>query len=269
MHIRQFAVLGIMLGILLCGCCSRKVNAQPGPGLRTTPQPNSLLAIGTTQTARLDADSFPDYCWIQKTSVSGSPDRFDLVMKLGRGASDPERVVRPLALTGEPVIAFVGDFRGGDIHEVVLAARDANMWYLRFFALDAGTLSITEKSSFELPREPKRGYPMDIGGDRTLELGILSNFNVAGQPPKFAVYGTVSGSYGAIVGDTSILVTGDDPSSIDPADMDDDKDIDVLIVGQVNAATRIANRQTLVNQLSQIGKIEFVPSATVATPSAP
>lgn len=217
--------------------------------------------------AALNCDEWPDYCYL-------SANRRTLFVQLGSASGT---AVAPLAmpLPGIARIAAIADFIPGECEEIVIATDGGSEAERRvvWFRRSGGTVA-------QFKDETRSGVPLCgavadldllvVGGNRTADFIVVEKASKTAAAQVVAYRWT-----GPLVGDGTkrtvpVMSKDDEPTSIDPADIDDDKDLDLqLKTSSSSQYSFFQLRQTLVNKVidgGAPGTFDLAPAHPVEVP---
>lgn len=230
---------------------------------------------GKIAVASMDADEFPDTVWTQETAPGSG--QWSLKITLGQAQSNPNPpATLSFDLGTQPIFAVVANFRGGGVSEVAVCCRRNSVSNTKprakFYAVSADRTRIEKFAEVELEAEPSDSPPLTHAVDLTDAGGVAqlvtASTGSSTAPPRVFIVGLQGGSV-SLIDSRQVFAAGDAPTSIEPVDMDDDKDIDVVVRGsrpQGPTAPPKELAQSLVNRWSQTRQLEFVSSAVTAGP---
>lgn len=115
----------------------------------------------------------------------------------------------------------------------------------------SNSAAMSERGRCSLPGKPLRAVATDLTGDGTAEIIVVTSAGASSRA-SLGVYAQRGGRIEPITAPLELLNEGDaEPTSIDPADIDDDKDLDLIV--RLRGASGGEKRQQVVNQLAPTG----------------
>lgn len=229
--------------------------------------PVSRVVSTSAVSATLNCDEWPDYCYL-------SANRRTLFVQLGSAGGTSVPPVS-LPLPGIARIAAVADFIPGECEEIVIATDGGSEAERRvvWFRRSGGTVA-------QFKEESRSGVPLCgavadldlnvVGGARTADFIMVEKPGKA-MPAQVVVYRwtgplAVDGTKRTV----AVMSKDDEPTSIDPADIDDDKDLDLQLKTYSSSQYSFFQlRQTLVNKVidgGAPGTFDLVPANPVEVP---
>ncbi len=119
----------------------------------------------------------------------------------------------------------------------------------------SNSAAMRERGRCSLPGKPLRAVATDLTGDGTAEIIVVTSAGASSRA-TLGVYAQRGTRVEPITAPLEVLSEGDtEPTSIDPADLDDDKDLDLIV--RLRGSGGGEKRQQLVNQLAPSGNFSF------------
>lgn len=192
---------------------------NPGSLAFGMPSVSDITSVGTHPLGIDSADFNVDGHW--DVLVANSDDQnIQLLLGAGDGSFAAQA---PMALGGRTMAVFTGDING-DGHAdavVTMADPDDSNPRLKLFEGD-GLGGLVEKGSFPLGNVSETIQVADLDADGLTDI-------VFGQSTVFTDEVTILMNQGSFAFSASTLVVGDNPGSVNIADVDDDGDLDLVV----------------------------------------
>ncbi len=227
-----------------------------------------VIGTGAVE-ANLNCVTWPDFCYL-------SENKRTLFFHEGSAKEDKKNKVE-FELPGPARIALVGDFIPGECEEIVIVTdgiktaekNEKKVIWFRRSGSGIAQIDLTDEQENRVG-SLLAGAAADldllvVDTRKTLDLVIVEKANKESAAQAVVYRWTAPGSL--VKSSTPVMSEDDEPTSIDPADIDDDKDLDLVVkTASSSRYSFLQLRQTFVNAIIPSANFTLLPSEPVEVP---